>query len=497
MLPIINSYRQSGNAWVLDRNNNRQNLGKLSALTYDYNLEKIAMQRAMEISVRYDSDHMRPNNTKYFTCTYGSTSSYGECILGASFPFNTNNAYTEWMEENEPYDFQGHRRLILGNFKTIGIGHVERDGCHFWTIEFGYNNTNPSASAPNNSATTLPVVVLNDYLRYSLTTEFEEDSIRLRYSSTFDLTEILESVSAGAYKYLEPPITTIPTNNWTSSNNSVISVSGSTLTATGVGSAQINIKTSAGTTVSMPFNVYATSIISANIRLEKDTYTYTGKPIKPNITVTYNNKTLVENVDYTISYTNNKGPGLASVDISGIGNFKDKNFAVFYISRNKSGSNNTNKDNANLWSDDDINSDINTIKYKNVVYSVDGQSATVVGISKNITSYTAPKTVNINGQIYNVTKISKEAFKNNKKLKIVNLTKSNITQIDSKAFYGCSKLKTIKLNASKQKKVKKQAFYKIAKDAKFTIKASNKKAYNKLVKAIKKSKVSNVSFKKK
>lgn len=78
MLPIINSYRQSGSAWILDQKNNRQNLGKLSALTYDYNLEKIAMQRAMEISVRYDAAHMRPDNTKYFTCTYSSTSTFGE-----------------------------------------------------------------------------------------------------------------------------------------------------------------------------------------------------------------------------------------------------------------------------------------------------------------------------------------------------------------------------------------------------------------------------------
>ena len=56
----------------------------------------------------------------------------------------------------------------------------------------------------------------------------------------------------------------------------------------------------------------------------KEQYTYTGEAIKPEISLTYNNYTLRENVDYTVSMTSgsNRYPGSVPVTIKGKGAFQ-------------------------------------------------------------------------------------------------------------------------------------------------------------------------------
>ena len=51
---------------------------------------------------------------------------------------------------------------------------------------------------------------------------------------------------------------------------------------------------------------------------------YSGKSITPNITVKYNNKTLIKITDYTIKYKNNKSIGTASIIITGKNNYTGK-----------------------------------------------------------------------------------------------------------------------------------------------------------------------------
>lgn len=59
--------------------------------------------------------------------------------------------------------------------------------------------------------------------------------------------------------------------------------------------------------------------------------TYTGKAIKPAVTVTLSGKTLKKGADYTVAYKNNKAIGKASVTIKGKGNYTasvSKTFAI-------------------------------------------------------------------------------------------------------------------------------------------------------------------------
>ncbi len=72
------------------------------------------------------------------------------------------------------------------------------------------------------------------------------------------------------------------------------------------------------------------NIRQAAIQLKKS-YTYTGKSIKPNIKVVYGSSTLKKNKDYTVSYSDNKKPGIATIKISGIGAYKGSYKVTFKI----------------------------------------------------------------------------------------------------------------------------------------------------------------------
>lgn len=59
--------------------------------------------------------------------------------------------------------------------------------------------------------------------------------------------------------------------------------------------------------------------------------TYTGKRLRPSVTVKDGNKVMVEGTDYTLTYKNNRYPGRASVTIKGIGNYQGKKTVYFFI----------------------------------------------------------------------------------------------------------------------------------------------------------------------
>jgi len=59
--------------------------------------------------------------------------------------------------------------------------------------------------------------------------------------------------------------------------------------------------------------------------------TYTGKALKPAVTVKYGSKTLKKGIDYTISYRKNKAVGVATVTVKGKGNYTGTKKATFKI----------------------------------------------------------------------------------------------------------------------------------------------------------------------
>lgn len=65
------------------------------------------------------------------------------------------------------------------------------------------------------------------------------------------------------------------------------------------------------------------------------TVTYNGKIIKPSVTVKYENKKLIANKDYKISYSNNRNAGKSKIIISGINNYVGTKILHFTINKAK------------------------------------------------------------------------------------------------------------------------------------------------------------------
>ena len=121
--------------------------------------------------------------------------------------------------------------------------------------------------------------------------------------------------------------------------------------------------------------------------------------------------------------------------------------------------------------------------YKVTDAKVKNPTVTYVKPKKNVKKVSIPATITVKGIKYQVTAVSKDAFKNNKKVTQVTIDK-NVNNIGKNAFYGCKNLKKITIKTTKltKKTVGKNAFKGIHKKA--TIKVPKKKldAYKKLLK---------------
>ncbi|MCR4557543.1 MAG: hypothetical protein K5779_06955 [Saccharofermentans sp.] len=136
---MVNDWRTSGDAWYWNSSNTSKiQCGKLSAFSYDYNLELVALQRAYEIAISFS--HTRPDGSAWYTCECNGTSSYGENI--AAGYMTAESVFLGWREDDCNYAGQGHRRnMANSDFTAIGVAHVEYNGRHFWVQEFGYDNS--------------------------------------------------------------------------------------------------------------------------------------------------------------------------------------------------------------------------------------------------------------------------------------------------------------------------------------------------------------------
>ena len=100
--------------------------------------------------------------------------------------------------------------------------------------------------------------------------------------------------------------------------------------------------------------------------------------------------------------------------------------------------------------------------------------------NKKAKSITIHNTVVIDGIVFKVTAIEKNAFKNMKKLQKVTIGKY-VKSIGDKAFYHCGKLKKLQIKSTVLKKVGKSALKGINKKAVITVPKAKKKSYKKLL----------------
>ena len=158
---------------------------------------------------------------------------------------------------------------------------------------------------------------------------------------------------------------------------------------------------------------------------------YSGAALTPNVTVTYENKTLVKNVDYTVNYNNNTEIGTATIVITGTGDYSgtvEKNFTIT-VRKNQ------------VYV-------VGNYKYKITNAKTDGKGKVMLTGVKNKAQKKKLKKINvaaaveIGGKSFKVTAIGDAAFKGfTKATKIV--VGKNVTTIGSSAFLGCTRAKSI------------------------------------------------------
>lgn len=161
MLDKVNYLRQN-NPWLWKNttSNEKNYLGNLPALRYDYSLEKIAIQRAEDLAENFVCG-ARPDGSPAYELKIDNIYANGECIsIGCP---DINSAFAYWEEVDEPNHFQQNRALLLmSDYKSCGIAHVKANGVDYWTIEFSRSSTNTGYTSPNNSTTTKTVNIEMD-----------------------------------------------------------------------------------------------------------------------------------------------------------------------------------------------------------------------------------------------------------------------------------------------------------------------------------------------
>ncbi len=150
--------------------NEQRSSNGLSSLTRNATLSELAMQRAAEIALYYESNHLRPDNSECSTIAdgvYTGWTTYGENI--AIGQLDPEEAMEDWM------DSQGHRENILNeDYTQVGVGCFYADGVYCWVQIFGNSTSDTAATTATGSvATTRTVEILPSNLDLSPTGEME------------------------------------------------------------------------------------------------------------------------------------------------------------------------------------------------------------------------------------------------------------------------------------------------------------------------------------
>ena len=210
---MINEMRtNSSDAWYWNKDDTtKTTCNNLGELAYDYDLERLAMQRAAEIALSYE--HTRPNGNRCFSIyeEKGITCSHAGENIAAGYK-SAEAVHMGWREDNENFAGQGHRRNMLSSdYNCVGIGHVYYNGFHYWVEEFAYRSSvNTTKTTANDSKQTATVSVAKSNIK-KLTVSFDEDLSTLRIGETVtpDITAIIDVVDHWGGKGIVADLPTI------------------------------------------------------------------------------------------------------------------------------------------------------------------------------------------------------------------------------------------------------------------------------------------------
>lgn len=136
MLAMDNEFRDSGTwYWNNDNTSKVENI-HVPALEYNYSLEEVAMQRAAEALVILD--HTRPNGEQYSTVkAKDGTTSFVEILAWSVGTTDVEEGFSYWLEEEEDYAGQIHRRNLLSEkYQSVGMSVAKYGNLTVYVQEF-------------------------------------------------------------------------------------------------------------------------------------------------------------------------------------------------------------------------------------------------------------------------------------------------------------------------------------------------------------------------
>ena len=327
-LAIINDFR-ANDAWYYNMDGNISEVGGLGDLIYDYDLEKVAIQRAKEIVVNFD--HQRPNADTALSAFPDGYSSKGENIAAGQ---STAEAVMEaWKETNEDYYGQGHRRNMLGSFNAVGMACVEVNGRRFWVQEFGYKTASTINTTPHSYSETAETYTVE--LAKSM---YKPEDIT--YPSGTITVNVDKSVAAPTLPYLKGTfdIPVYLSSTTRIEDADIAELSDGKITGLNHGKTKLTITTrylpKETRDTEMAITVKGYEIGNAEVTLSASKLTFNGKAQKPALkSVKVGGKELKAGTDYTVEWGNasSKNVGTYAYTLKGIGKYTGTKKGTYQI----------------------------------------------------------------------------------------------------------------------------------------------------------------------
>lgn len=298
-------------------------------------LEEVARVRAAEASIRID--HTRPNDESCFSIGSDDVFNSGE---GLAWNFSDDivsgieQFYSEkkdWADRNSAA-VTGHYTMMIDPDNTyVGLSSFTSDSAIYHNCVAARYGESRSGSADTSQGSALDdcvasVIVKKSYVSSpSLKLVGGSSTIGINKAARYEL-RAKSSIAGG-----ESELTLFKDISWKSSDDSVATVDkyGKVV---GRKAGQVTVTASCqGFKASKTVTVFDNSLANAKVSISGKTYTYNGKALKPDMTVTLGSKTLVKGTDYKVTYSGNKAPGKAKLRVTGIGKYTDSTVCYFKI----------------------------------------------------------------------------------------------------------------------------------------------------------------------
>lgn len=489
-------YVQSDARQMADKVNQYRRNNGLAELAYDANLERVAMQRAAEIVVRFNDEgenHFRPDGYLYeqtfrdfgFNISDRGILCAENILVGTDDKMGLNEAFDQFCQENK------NREIMLSESVMFGVSHIHMDDkTDFWVQVYVTEGTPASVTAPFDGVTTVSVKV-NPALVEDVTVEYESGDHTVATGSIVSVPRYIPKITVTGCE-LKDPLTLSPLVF--ESNDGYVRASGGTMTGLKVGSGNITA-TLFGRTFTYGINVtYGSDIIPdpTNVVTSQPTQTVTSTPTPADdevvIIVTKPTQTVTSTPSPTQAITTVPSPTQTVVTqaptqtvtstpqptqtvtsapspTQTVTAAPSPTQSVVTQAPTQTVTTTPNPTQAVTSTPTPTQGASQGLKVGDTFtegklrYKI--TSTTTVSVialaSGNATSITIPASVKHEGINFSVTKIASSAFENKTKLKTVKIGK-NVKNIETKAFKGCTSLTKITI-PKKATKIGKSAFY--------------------------------------